>query len=97
MDPLRGTPTEGGAVPNERKTESPASGLFVCGLLRREKYRYNWGWKWFSARIRDAIIRLPADTSGEVDWLWIEDYMASLPLSSAILKAADGSAGTKVS
>jgi hypothetical protein len=58
--------------------------LFVCALIRREKFRFNYGRKWHLGRMNEAIIRLPTDASGEPDWTFIERYIKSLPYSRTI-------------
>ena len=62
--------------------------MFICTILNKEAYRYNYG----NARILDKIkkekIKLPATTNanGEKvpDWQWMEDYIKGLPFSEAI-------------
>ncbi|RUX20518.1 S-CspCI protein [Mesorhizobium sp. M2A.F.Ca.ET.037.01.1.1] len=61
--------------------------LFICALIRQEKFRFNYGRKWHLARMKEAIIRLPITPSGDPDWAFIEGYIKSLPYSMSI-KAA---------
>jgi hypothetical protein len=44
------------------------TGLFICVLIRREKFRYNYGRKFGSDRIRKTKIVLPTKGKKEVDW-----------------------------
>lgn len=60
------------------------TGLFVCTVLRLEKYRYNYGRKWHMERMKDSIVKLPATTVGEPDWAFMERYISALPFSSSI-------------
>lgn len=63
---------------------TPAIGLFLCTLIRLEKYRFNYGRKWSLARMKTSIIRLPVTESGDPDWEFMEHYIKSLPYSSHI-------------
>lgn len=65
-------------------TLTPAAALFICTVIRLEKYRFNYGRKWHLERMRDAEIRLPATSNREPDWTYMENYVQSLPYSSQI-------------
>ena len=58
--------------------------LFVCALIRREKYRFNYGRKWHLGRMKEAIMRLPTTPAGDPDWAFMEAYIKSLPYSKSI-------------
>lgn len=58
--------------------------LFICALIRREKYRFSYGRKWNLGRMKEAIIRLPVTSTGDPDWEFIEGYIRSLPYSKSI-------------
>jgi len=64
-----------------RFTMTVLSALFLCTLIRREKYRFSYGRKWHLERMEEASIRLPVATSGEPDWSFMEHLMESLPYS----------------
>lgn len=57
--------------------------LFVCAVLRQEKYRYSYGRKWVLESMKSTIIKLP-EKSGKPDWLYMENYMKSLPYGDRI-------------
>lgn len=57
--------------------------LFVCAVLRQEKYRYSYGRKWVLESMKSTIIKLP-EKSGKSDWLYMENYMKSLPYGDRI-------------
>ena len=61
-----------------------AIGLFLCTLIRKEQYRFNYGRKWHTDRMNESVIRLPVDGSGNPDWQFMELYINSLPYSSQI-------------
>ena len=57
--------------------------LFVCAVLRQEKYRYSYGRKWVLDSMKSTVIKLP-EKSGKPDWLYMENYMKSLPYGDRI-------------
>lgn len=59
-------------------------GLFICAILRKEKYRFSYGRKWILTEMENTLIRLPVQTDGTPDWAWMENYMRSLPYSDLI-------------
>lgn len=59
-------------------------GLFLVTLIRKEKYRFNYGRKWHKDRMEESVIKLPVDNSGNPNWKFMEDYMKSLPYSKAV-------------
>ncbi|OKS84625.1 restriction endonuclease subunit S [Mucilaginibacter polytrichastri] len=60
------------------------SALFIITLIRKERYRFNFGRKWEMERMRDTTIKLPIDTNGSPDWGLIENYIKSLPFSKSV-------------
>ena len=63
-------------------TESRA--MFINVVIRKEKYRFNYGRKWHLERMRDSSIKLPANKQGAPDWELIEAYIKSLAFSSRL-------------
>jgi hypothetical protein len=63
---------------------TPAVAIFICTLIRREKYRFNYGRKWHLERMREFALRLPATNKGEPDFEFMDKYVCSLPYSSQI-------------
>lgn len=75
--------TENGALFNEKIA------LFICTVLRKEKYRYCYGRKWTLEQMNDTIIKLPS-INGKPDWKWINDYVDGLhskPISTTKRKS----------
>ena len=58
--------------------------LFLCVLIRAEKYRYGYGRKWSLERMKKSVMRLPVTPQGEPDWAFAERFVRSLPYSSSI-------------
>ncbi len=63
----------------ENGTLCPATGLFICSVLKHDKYRYSYGRKWTLDNMNDTKIKLPATPDGKPDWQWMENYIKSLP------------------
>lgn len=59
-------------------------GLFLVTLIRKEKYRFNYGRKWGIERMKKSVIKLPTTSSGEPDWEFMENYIKSLPFGNSI-------------
>jgi hypothetical protein len=62
----------------------PSVALFLCTTIRLEKYRFNYGRKWHLDRMRESTIKLPADSQGKPDWVYMDSFVRSLPYSSVI-------------
>lgn len=58
--------------------------LFVATMIRYEKDRFTYGYKWNLARMRESHMKLPVDDMGEPDWAYMEAYMLGLPFSAAV-------------
>lgn len=58
--------------------------LFVCAVIRYERTRYTYGYKWTLARMKATTIRLPSQTSGQPDWEYMRGVMKGLPFSAAL-------------
>lgn len=58
--------------------------LFICTLIRKEKYRFNYGRKWSIGRMLESEIQLPVTKMGVPDYLYMEKYIKSLPYSGKI-------------
>ena len=61
-------------------------GLFMCTILKGEKYRFSYGRKWTLENMNHTIIKLPATDKDEPDWAYMEQYIKSLnhkPLTTA--------------
>jgi hypothetical protein len=61
-----------------------ATALFICAIIRREKYRFNYGRKWNLERMKESKIRLPVTAIGEPDLDWMHQYVMSRNYSSQL-------------
>lgn len=58
--------------------------LFLTTIINLENYRYNYGRKFNQTKIKETLIKLPIDSQGNPDWLFMENYIKSLPYSDLI-------------
>ena len=58
--------------------------FFIITLIRREKYRFNYGRKWDKELMQQSSIKLPTDSDGNPDWQFMENYIKSLPYSANV-------------
>ncbi|KAB2946961.1 MAG: restriction endonuclease subunit S [Candidatus Methanoperedens sp.] len=56
--------------------------MFLITLIRKEKYRFNYGRKWKLERMNESIIKLPVKENGEPDIEFMEKYIKSLMSST---------------
>lgn len=62
-------------------------GLFLATVIRKEKYRFNYGRKWSLEKMQASIIRLPAKNFEGVvapDFEFMTRYIQTLPFSSQL-------------
>lgn len=69
-------------IPREHATRW--SLLFVAAMIRYERPRFSYGYKWNLARMKKTTIRLPADDAGNPDWEYMDSVMRGLPFSSVL-------------
>jgi len=58
--------------------------FFLITLIRKEKFRFNYGRKWETERMKDSLIKLPIEKNGNPDFEFMENYIKSLPYSGSI-------------
>jgi Type I restriction modification DNA specificity domain len=66
------------------KVMTPEIGLFLCTLIRMERYRWNYGRKWRPSRMPYSSVKLPVLSNGDPDWKFMENYIKSLPYSASL-------------
>ena len=54
-------------------------GLFLSTVLNLGAFKYSYGRARIMEKLKNEIIKLPADSNGEPDWLFMENYIKSLP------------------
>lgn len=63
---------------------NPYIAMFITTLIKKEKYRFNYGRKWHLGRMNESLIKLPINKKGEPDFKFMEDYIKSLPYSKQL-------------
>lgn len=58
--------------------------LFIAAMIRYERSRFSYGYKWNMARMKTTEIRLPVAGDGEPDWEYMDSVMRGLPFSAAV-------------
>ena len=63
---------------------NPYIAIFLCTLIHKEKYRFNYGRKWDKEMMNKSQIKLPITQDGIPDWQYMENYIKSLPYADNI-------------
>lgn len=58
--------------------------LFITTIMKQNQYKFKFGRKAFLNKFQNEIIKLPATKDGKPDWLFMENYIKSLPYSDNI-------------
>jgi len=58
--------------------------IFLCTLIYKEKYRFNYGRKWDKEMMNKSQIKLPVTKEDKPNWQFMEDYVKSLNYSGNI-------------
>lgn len=64
---------------------NPFIAMFLIVLIRKEKFRFNYGRKWHLGRMIESTIKLPVTPEGNPDWVFMENYIKSLPYSKSLV------------
>lgn len=60
------------------------TGLFIVAILQCEQYKYSYDRAFIMEKIKNTIIKLPADKDGKPDWNFMENYIKSLSYGDRI-------------
>ena len=63
---------------------NPLISMFLNTLIRREKFRFNYGRKWSKEKMLNHKIKLPVDKNNQPDWQFMENYIKTLPYSKLL-------------
>jgi Type I restriction modification DNA specificity domain len=67
-----------------REPASVPALLFLATVIRHNRSRYTYGYKWTKERMENAPLRLPATASGNPDWKYMDTLMRGLPFSALL-------------
>ncbi len=65
-------------------TIDPHAALFICTIIRQEKFRFSYGRKWSKGKMETDKIKLPSTEIGIPDFEYMANYIKSLPFSSGL-------------
>lgn len=58
--------------------------MFIICVIEHDRYRWTYGRKWRPIRMKNSVIKLPADINQKPDWDYMEKFIKSLPYSDRI-------------
>ncbi|GFG51556.1 restriction endonuclease subunit S [Mycolicibacterium agri] len=58
--------------------------LFAAAVIRFERGRFTYGYKWNLTRMKKTQIRLPVNSDGDPDWDYMDTVMRGLPFSGVV-------------
>lgn len=68
----------------KNKDLTPEIGLFLCTVIKANKFRFGYGRKWTLEKMKETIIKLPTTKDGSIDWVFIETYIRGLPYAERL-------------
>jgi restriction endonuclease S subunit len=63
---------------------NPYIGMFICTVIKANKYRFCYGRKWTVEKMKKSTLKLPANPEGKIDLTFMEHFVRSLPYSDKI-------------
>lgn len=63
---------------------TPELSLFLCTVIKANKFRFGYGRKWTLEKMKETILMLPVDCHNRPDWHFMEVYIKSLPYADKI-------------
>ena len=61
-----------------------SKGLFLCTVIKTNKFRFGYGRKWTLAKMKETILWLPVNAQNKPDWFFMENYVMQLPYADCI-------------
>lgn len=58
--------------------------MFLITVIKANKYRFGYGRKWTIEKMKETVIKLPSKADGAPDFIYMENYIKSLPYSDRI-------------
>ena len=63
---------------------NPHIAMFLITIIKANRYKFNYGRKWTLDKMKESFIKLPKSSNGLPYWLYMENYIKSLPYSDNI-------------
>lgn len=64
-------------------------GLFLCTMIKANKYRFSYGRKWTLEKMKESILLLPSDSDGSPAWFYMEEYIENIVQETEIDTLSD--------
>jgi hypothetical protein len=58
--------------------------LFIATIIKANRYQFSYGRKWTMEKMKKSAVKLPTTPQGLPDWLYMENYIKSLPYADRI-------------
>jgi len=58
--------------------------MFIITIIKSSRYKFSYGRKWTLEKMKESTIKLPKASDNSPDWLYMENYIRSLPYSDRI-------------
>ena len=58
--------------------------MFIITVIKANKYKFDYGRKWTLKKMKESTILLPATNDGKPDFIYMENYIKTLPYSDRI-------------
>jgi len=58
--------------------------MFIITIIKSSRYKFSYGRKWTLEKMKESTIKLPKAEDNSLDWLYMENYIRSLPYSDRI-------------
>lgn len=72
----------------DEKEDTPTfnkyTGLFIATIINSDRYKYQYGRQYRQKNFYRHLIKLPATSSGDPDWQFMENYIKLLPFADKI-------------
>ena len=58
--------------------------MFIITIIKTNRYKFSYGRKWTLEKMKESAIRLPKSQDGSPDFVYMENYIRTLPYSDRI-------------
>ena len=58
--------------------------LFIVTIIKANRYRFSYGRKWTKEKMEKTVLKLPSRPDGTPDFVYMENYIKSLPYADRI-------------
>jgi hypothetical protein len=58
--------------------------MFVITVIKANRYKFSYGRKWTLEKMKGSTVKLPVASDGSPDWVYMEQFIKSLPYGDRI-------------